>query len=205
MNTRVRLAGILAATVGLIGLPLAATASAAGPLASSPKAFSCYSTNILTATDSEGQTRSVPTARTAGAQLDDTLRIHNSSSQAVPNAFYTFVLEDTYARHGGTPTVWWRIGSGYWHLMPFHWSAKALTTQDAGWQSPNLAIGNIPAHGTISVEVSLSFPAHSIKGIYPDLYRFGSPACDPSFPDLGWLANGSFGYWPWKGLEGSPS
>ena len=88
--------------------------------------------------------------------------------------------------------------------MSLHWSTKTTSTLLAGWQSPNLALGTIPAHGTINVEVSQSFPALSIKGSYSDMFRFGSNACSASFPTLGsFNSSGFFSYYPPKGPEGT--
>jgi hypothetical protein len=192
----------LVAAAGLIALVPGTAASAASPAVTKAAKFSCGYENKVTATDSDRSM--VPTARKAGTKLDDTLRVHNVESAALTSAYYTFNVEDAYKKHGGTPTVWWRIGSGHWKLMTLHWSTKTTSTLLAGWQSPNLSLGTIPAHGTIAVEVSLSFPAHSIKGSYGDMFRFGGSACGTSFPNQGWFAGSGFEYWPSKGLEGTP-
>lgn len=196
-----RRSAVLAAAAGLLALLPGTAASAASPTATKAPAFTCNQDKV-TATDSEGST--VPAARQAGYKLDDTLRVHNVESATLANAYYTFTLDDPYKLHGGTPTVWWRIGSGGWRLMTLHWANQTASTSQPGWQSPNLGLGTIPARGTIAVEVSLSFPAHSIKGAYFDMFRFGSNACGASFPSLGWFQSSGFEYWPWKGLEGSP-
>jgi hypothetical protein len=204
---------VLVAAAGLItlvpgtGAPGTGGSVAGRPVVVAPSAakvpkFSCGYENTVTATDTNGSM--IPTARKAGTKLDDTLHVRNVESAALPGAYYTFDVVDAYKGHGGTPTVWWRIGSGHWKLMTLHWSTKTTSTELAGWQSPNLALGTIPAHGTIAVEVSLSFPAHSIKGSYGDMFRFGSSACDASFPNQGWFTSSGFEYDPPKGLEGTP-
>ena len=199
-------AGLLAVVPGTAASAAGATvtgaaASAVGSSAARTPVFTCGYQDEVTATDTDKSM--IPTARKAGTKLDDTLHVRNVESAALTSAYYTFNVEDAYKKHGGTPTVWWRIGSGHWKLMTLHWSTRTTSTNLPGWQSPNLALGTIPAHGTIAVEVSLSFPAHSIKGSYSDMFRFGSNACGASFPTLGSFNSSGFQYWPWKGLEGT--
>ncbi|MBC3844442.1 hypothetical protein GXW82_42870 [Streptacidiphilus sp. 4-A2] len=191
---------VAAAAVAAL-LPGGVATAATGPTAR-PSAFVCDSTNILTATDSDGNL--VPTARRAGVKLDDTIHIRNTEDATLPSAYYEFELLAGSSRAGQpTPTIWWRIGNGGWRLMSLHWESR-LTTGSYGWESSDLGIGAVAAHGTVNVEVSLSFPTHSVKDSYYDVFLFGGTPCG-SYPGIGWFNGGGFQYWPWSGLPGSPA
>jgi hypothetical protein len=150
----------------------------------------------------DGGNLTVPTARTAGTALYAWVPVRNHDSVTMPDPFLFFTMIGDVQRAAPLPTVWWRVAGGRWSRAAIRWTASSTYTHGSSWVSGNLYVGNIPAKSTRWVQMSLTFPQHSIKGTYDGMFYAGAVPCGPYA--LSWYQQ-DFEYWPWHGLEGHPA
>ncbi|MEY9969018.1 hypothetical protein ABIA33_007105 [Streptacidiphilus sp. MAP12-16] len=68
------------------------------------------------------------------------------------------------------------MDKGAWHLMHLSWQRNGQFGAWM-WKSGDTNIGTIPAYGTKTLEVSLSFPKGTIPEEYSASYGFGALGC----------------------------
>ncbi|MGH1556461.1 hypothetical protein ACRAWF_46015 [Streptomyces sp. L7] len=143
----------------------------------------------------------VPTAHSAGVALHARLRVHNTEAVTLPRATYVFALGNLPRNRGPAPLVQWRVGSGHWHKMSLHWNKKTNGSLPL-WNSTALSLGTIPARGTVTTEISVTFPKKSIKAVDYDFLDVRSGVCGGT--RLDWYVGNGFEYWPRNGTPGKP-
>ncbi|MFF4314293.1 hypothetical protein [Streptomyces sp. NPDC001507] len=199
LNTTIRHGAVLAATAGVISALAAHGAAAAARPEETATGYNCRY-GAVSVSDVAGSV--VPTARKPGVALYATLRLHNTENTALTKASYVFAIGDLMKNRGPAPHVQWRVGKGSWHAMALHWNSKTNGTLPL-WNSQALAVGTIPSRGTVTTEISVSFPKKSIKASYYDSLDVHSGACGKT--RLDWYTGNGFEYWPWKGTPGKPA
>ncbi|WP_330458548.1 hypothetical protein OIB37_17545 [Streptomyces sp. NBC_00820] len=189
--TVVAVVGALANTV---------VAEAAQPRAAAPAgAYKCRD-GAVTVSDAAGS--AVPTARRSGVPLHARLRVHNTEGVALSKATYVFAIGDLMKNRGPAPAVQWRVGKGHWHKMSLHWNEKTNGSLPL-WNSASVSLGTIPARGTVTTEISVTFAKKSVKAVYPDFLDFHSGVCGKT--RLDWYDGNGFEYWPQNGTPGKPA
>jgi hypothetical protein len=203
MRTTGRRRAVLATAAGILGALSGTVSATAAPAATSTAApaaaYSCR-LDALTASDAAGS--KVPTARKANVPLYARIRVHNTEAVALHKATYVFAIGNLLANRGPAPKVRWRLGKGTWHNVGLHWNKKTNGSMPL-WNSGNLSLGTVPARGTVTAEISVTFPKKSVKADYLDFLDFHSGSCGVT--RLGWYDGNGFEYWPWKGTPGKPA
>jgi hypothetical protein len=184
----------LAAAAVVVAGPSLATAQAA--MATTPPPSPC------TWGYDDGAEKTVPTARKPGVMLRQWVPVRNHQSVAIPNAYVTMVTSGDVQRRAPHPTVWWRRANGHWQQARLTWVWNSAISQgESQWVSSNLEVGTLAPHATKWVEVDLTFPARSIKGVYFQYFLEQSHSCGGAVLAM-YL--GGVEYWPWRGREGQP-
>ncbi|MEU5538555.1 hypothetical protein [Streptomyces sp. NPDC020362] len=192
MRANVRGRAALVATAGILGtLPGVAGAAAAQPQATAAAAYAC-SYGAVSAADAAGS--AVPTARRPDVPLHARIRVRNKEAVALTRATYVFAIGNLMKNRGPAPLVQWRVGKGHWHKASLRWNAKTNGSLPL-WNSGSLSLGTVPARGTLTTEISVTFPKRSVKAVYSDFLDFHSGVCGST--RLDWYTGNGFEYWPW--------
>lgn len=189
---------------GLAACVLAGLTVSGAGTASANTAASATSADACTIGYSDGSASTVPTARKPGVRLREWIPVHNHQSVVIPNVYVNFVTSGDVQRRAPLPSVWWRVAGSQWTRARLTWAWNSPTTPHTSqWLSSNLELGNLGPHATKWIEVDTYFPAHSIKGVYFQLFLDHSHACSPA-ADIN-MYQADLEYWPWHGLEGHPA
>ncbi|MCG7208212.1 hypothetical protein MB828_31190 [Streptomyces arenae] len=199
LNTTIRHGAVLAAIAGVLSALAGHGAAAAAQPKVAVTGYTCRN-GAVSVSDAAGS--AVPTARKPGVPLYATLRLHNTENTALAKASYVFAIGNLMKNRGPAPHVRWRVGKGAWHAVALHWNSKTNGTLPL-WNSPALAVGTIPSRGTVTTEISVSFPKKSIKAVDYDFLDVHSGSCGNT--RLDWYTGNGFSYWPWKGTPGKPA
>ncbi|MFF2368273.1 hypothetical protein ACFVU0_36940 [Streptomyces sp. NPDC058122] len=199
MNTTIRHGAVVAATAGVLGALATHGAAAAAQPKAAATAYTCRN-GAVSVSDAAGS--AAPTARKPNVPLYATLRLHNTENTALTKASYVFAIGNLMKNRGPAPHVRWRVGKGSWHTMALHWNSKTNGTLPL-WNSSALAVDTIPARGTVTAEISVSFPKKSVKAVDYDFLDVHSGACGSA--RLDWYTGNGFSYWPWTGTPGKPA
>lgn len=188
------------AASGLLGaVPGTVAAEAAQPRAATAAAYTC-GYGAVSVSDAAGSV--VPTAHSADVPLHARLRVHDTEAVALPRATYVLALGDLMKNRGPAPLVQWRVGNGHWHKASLHRNKKTNGSL-ALWNSTSLPLGTIPARGTVTTELSVTFPKKSIKAVDYDFLDVRSGVCGGT--RLDWYTGNGFEYWPRNGTPGKPA
>ena len=199
MKLAVRRGAVVMIATGLLGaVPGTVAAEAAQPRAATTMAYNCRF-GAVSVSDAAGSV--VPAARKAGVALHARLRVHNTEAETLPEATYVFALGNLMQNRGPAPLVQWRVGNGHWHKMSLHWNQKSNGSLPL-WNSTALSLGTIPARGTVTTEILVTFPKKSIKAVDYDFLDVHSGVCGGT--RLDWYTGNGFEYWPWHGTPGKP-
>ncbi|MBK3569790.1 MULTISPECIES: hypothetical protein [unclassified Streptomyces] len=202
MKLTVRRGAVVMIATGLLGaVPGTVAAEAAQPRAATTATTAAYDCRYGAVSVSDAAGSVVPTATRAGVALHARLRVHNTESVTLPKATYVFALGNLMRNRGPAPLVQWRVGNGHWHRMSLHWNKKTNGSLPL-WNSTTLSLGTIPARGTVTTEISVTFPKKSIKAVDYDFLDVHSGVC--SGTRLDWYVGNGFDYGPWHGTEGQP-
>ncbi|CAM5457605.1 hypothetical protein AQJ54_30190 [Streptomyces griseorubiginosus] len=199
LNTTVRQGAVLAATAGVLGVLAAQGAATAATPKDNALGYTCRY-GAVSVSDAAGSV--VPTARKPDVALHAKLRLHNTENAALTKASYVFAIGNLMKNRGPAPHVRWRVGKGSWHSMALHWNSKTNGSLPL-WNSQSLTVGTIPSRGTVTTEISVTFPKRSIKAVNYDFLDVHSGACGRT--RLDWYTGNGFSYWPWHGTEGKPA
>lgn len=200
LRTAVRRRAVVVAGVGILGaLSNTVVAEAAQPQAASTAAYACR-LGAVSVSDAAGSV--VPTAQRPNVPLRARLRVHNTEAVTLPKATYVFAMGNLMKNRGPAPVVQWRVGKGHWHRMSLHWNKKTNGSLPL-WNSGTLSLGTIPARGTVTTEISVTFPKKSVKAVDYDFLDVHSGICGST--RLDWYVGNGFEYWPRNGTPGKPA
>ncbi|MGW2721995.1 hypothetical protein [Streptomyces sp. NPDC001492] len=186
----VRRRAALVAAAGIVGLLPGTVDAAAQSAAASTAVYDCRY-DAVSVSDAAGSV--VPTARRTGVPLYARLRVHNTEAVALAKATYVYAVGNLTRNRGPAPVVQWRIGRGHWHKMGLHWNSRTNGSLPL-WNSGTLSLGTIPARGTVTTEISVTFPKRSVKAVYVDFLDIRSGICGKT--RLDWYVGNGFAYWP---------
>ncbi|GAA3822347.1 hypothetical protein GCM10022403_064800 [Streptomyces coacervatus] len=189
MTVRRRAALVVAA--GIVGALSGTGNAAARSAAASTAVYDCRY-DAVSVSDAAGSV--VPTARKTGVPLHAHLRVHNTEAVTLTKATYVYAIGNLTRNRGPAPIVQWRIGKGHWHKMGLHWNNRTNGSLPL-WNSGTLSLGSIPARGTVTTEISVTFPKRSVKAVYDDFLDIHSGSCGKT--RLDWYEGNGFEYWPW--------
>lgn len=187
----VRRRAALVVAAGIVGTLPGTVDAAARSATASTAVYDCRY-DAVSVSDAAGSV--VPTARKTGVPLYAHLRVHNTETVALTKATYVYAIGNLTRNRGPAPVVQWRIGRGHWHEMGLHWN-DATNGSLPLWNSGALSLGTIPARGTVTTEISVTFPKRSVKAVYDDFLDIHSGICGNT--RLDWYEGNGFEYWPW--------
>ncbi|MFF4355624.1 hypothetical protein [Streptomyces sp. NPDC001604] len=186
----VRRRAALVVAAGIVGTLPGTVDAAAQTAAASAAVYDCRYDSV-SVSDAAGSV--VPTAHKTGVPLHAHLRVHNTEAVALTKATYVYAIGNLTRNRGPAPVVQWRIGRGHWHKMGLHWNNRTNGSLPL-WNSGTLSLGTIPARGTVTTEISVTFPKRSVKAVYDDFLDIHSGICGNT--RLDWYQGNGFEYWP---------